>query len=187
MQPRRHVTKAPDPVAHHARRSRIEVSHDTHREERTTRMTDLKQSHDPNDYPDLEFDAGLDSKVKTLKRLPGTTVAPRIKWGEHYKALPIHERLRRAERMADGMNHAADVAQTQWFDMLKLLKKQAAQIEGAQPRIDSIQQAMNLQLARQNEQVGELEQTIKALQAERRDLQQRVKELEDGPQRRLEH
>jgi len=137
-----------------------------------------KISRDPNDYPDLTFDAALDSKVATLKRLPGTTVAPRIKWGEQYNALPIEERCKRAERVADAMNHAADVAQKQWFEMLETLAHKEKQIEQAQPQVESMREVLHHQLTRGNDEKAELERDIIALRKENRELHKQIKQLE---------
>jgi hypothetical protein len=83
-------------------------------------------------YPDLEAPDGPMGDIVSVKRIPGMKkIAPKIQWGKEYRSWPIKKRLKFAERLADTMNHAADVIQGERDKLLVILKEKEEKLKAS--------------------------------------------------------
>lgn len=137
-------------------------------------------------YPNFDPDTMGDTEVSKLERLPGMKdFAPKIRWGDEYKSWPIEQRLKFAERLADSMNHAADVLQQERNVIsmkANMIRRENERLKEAVATNGSV---MNHELALQDterqklyQQIVEQQQTIKGFKRQVASLQAKLDELE---------
>lgn len=81
-------------------------------------------------YPNLGPPEVLPKGYKEIRALPGhQTPAPRIRWGKQFERMPIEQQLKRAKKVADAMNHAADIAQQRVQELIDIANHQERQLE----------------------------------------------------------
>jgi hypothetical protein len=102
-------------------------------------------------YPDLGPPEVLPEGYKTIKLLPGQqNPPPRIKWGQKFDALPVEQQIKRAKKVADAMNHAADVAQQRVSELIDIANHQERQLELNKVDFENQRQTMALLATRHN-------------------------------------
>lgn len=139
----------------------------------------------PNDdqdgkYPDLVVPHAPEG-FKTLKRLPGMSrIAPCIAWGSEYTSWSMRKRLRYAQRLAETMNHAADVIQTERNNLLQILKAKERQLVQAAEANEATSQLLQRQVEDFNKQREEMNQDIVTLDRKVKAQAREIKKLKDG-------
>lgn len=134
---------------------------------------------DDNDtqYPDSEPLAMGD--LKAIKRHPNMqSPAPKIRWGKKYDAMPIGRRLDRAEKVANAMNHAADVLQTERNKLIEVCKAQEAQLVAAKAEQTIAQELLQTEMDRHNAEKQELYQQVAVLQKDTKAQAKHIAKLE---------
>lgn len=147
-------------------------------------MSSLKKDPDQllpslDTYPNLGPPEVLPEGYKVIKMLPGQqNPPPKIRWGDKFEKLSLRDRLKRAQKVADAMNHAADVAQQRVSELIDVANHQEKQLENAKRAFHSQQQTMIMMTTRHNEQQQARMQEMQELKAELREAKKRISELE---------
>lgn len=146
------------------------------------------------DYPDIGPPEELPEGFKVIKMIPGIQArAPKIKWGKFFREtlddgspnpdlMPLEWRAERYRKVAEAMNHAADVMQQRVFELIEVAKSQEAQIEQWAQRYESQSQVHHQLVERLNAEKHSRVDEIMALKRELHALkkQQRQQEASDG-------
>lgn len=129
-------------------------------------------------YPNLGPPEVMPEGFKQIKLLPSQqNPPPQIRWGEQYQNMPIDKQLRRAQKVASAMNHAADIAQQRVQELIDIANHQERQLD--QNKVDFAKQRELLtQMMTQNnaEKQARL-QEMQLLKAELRAAQKQLKDL----------
>lgn len=114
-------------------------------------------------YPDCDPDTLGD--LKSIERLPAMkSPAPKISWGEDYKSRTVEERIEFSEKLANSMNHAADILQQERNGLLEVVEKQEVTIRRANKALEGQASMMQQELQTQNAKQQELNTLIVELQ-----------------------
>jgi len=144
-------------------------------------MSKIKPIPGLSSYPNLGPPEALPEGYKTVKALPGhQNPPPKIKWGKKFERMTPEDQLKRAKKVADAMNHAADIAQKRVSELIDIANHQERQIEQNKLDFANQQQTMILMTTRHNEQQQARMQEMQELKAELRDAKRRIKELESA-------
>lgn len=104
-------------------------------------------------YPNLGPPEVLPEGYKDIKLLPGQqNPPPKIRWGEKFEKMPVDKQIRRAKKVADAMNHAADIAQQRVSELIDIANHQEKQLENAKQAFHDQQQTMISMTTRHNEE-----------------------------------
>lgn len=113
-------------------------------------------------YPNLGPPEVLPKGYKQIKALPGhQTPAPKIRWGKKFEKMSVDQQIRRAKKVADAMNHAADIAQQRVAELIDIANHQEKQLEATKQAALDMQRTMNMQMAQHN---ADTQARIKELQ-----------------------
>lgn len=125
-------------------------------------------------YPNLGPPEVLPEGYKEIKLLPGQqNPPPRIRWGKKFDAMPIEQQIRRAQKVADAMNHAADIAQQRVTELIDIANHQEKQLELNKVDFENQRQTVALLTTRHNAE-------NQARMVEMQEIKQENKRLRDA-------
>jgi DNA-binding helix-hairpin-helix protein with protein kinase domain len=139
--------------------------------------------HDPDKlipgidtYPNLGPPEVMPKGYKQIKALPGhQTPAPKIKWGKKFEKMPVEQQIRRAKKVADAMNHAADIAQQRVQELIDIANHQERQLEVCKQSQLDMQRTMSLLTNQHNAEKQARIAEMQELKAELRELKKRLR------------
>ena len=125
-------------------------------------------------YPNLGPPEVMPEGYKTIKLLPGQqNPPPKITWGLKFDALPAEQQIKRAKKVADAMNHAADIAQQRVSELIDVANHQEKQLELNKVDFANQLETMSLLTTRHNAE-------NQARMAEMQEIKQENKRLRDA-------
>ena len=129
-------------------------------------------------YPDILAPKNLPEGLHKLE--PNKNFkrkAPKIKWGDKHKKLPVHARMKAAEDLACAMNHAADVLQQDNRRLNQIAKSQFDQLVDLKKKIRKQNEMMTMEIGNSNREKQELNNRIVELNNAKNKLAQENREL----------
>lgn len=130
-------------------------------------------------YPNLGPPEIMPEGYKDIKLLPGQqNPPPKIRWGKQFDAMSVEKQIRRAKKVADAMNHAADIAQQRVQELADIANHQEKQLELNKVDFANQQQTMIMMTTKHNAEKQLRIQEMQELKAELREAKKRIKELE---------
>lgn len=140
-----------------------------------------------NSYPNFPPDTLGDTSVTKLERLDGMSDRPpAISWGEKFKSWPPERREEFLKKLAESMNHAADVSQQHMRRMSDACFKMDAQLKQAKEALAQKDVLMTQELARADAEKQSLYRELGVVQGELRDSLRQVAALRAKLGRRAE-